>query len=189
LSKEIGVDNSIDPFFIKNKGKPYLIWGSFHGIYGVELSKDGLHVKGNKFQIGGNDYEGSFIYKRGHYYYYFGSTGSCCAGEKSTYEVKVARSSTFKGPYVNKQGKTLLENGGTLLLEKNPDLEGFIGPGHNGDLITDKAGLTWMVYHAFVRKEPVRRVMLLDKIDWIDGWPVIDKAQPTFKPHDCPVFP
>jgi arabinan endo-1,5-alpha-L-arabinosidase len=189
LSKEIGVDNSIDPFFIENKGKAYLIWGSFHGIYGVELTEDGLHVKGNKFQIGGNAYEGSFIYKKGRYYYYFGSTGTCCEGEKSTYQVKVARSKNFKGPYFDKEGKSLLENGGTLLLEKNPDRDGFIGPGHNGDLVTDKAGQTWMFYHAFDKKAPIRRVMLLDKIDWIDGWPVIEKNQPSYKPQNRPVFP
>jgi len=188
LSKEIGVDNSIDPFFIESKGTPYLVWGSFHGIFGVELSEDGLHIKGDKFQIGGDAYEGSFIYKKGHYYYYFGSTGTCCEGEKSTYSVKVARSSDLKGPYTDKQGRSLMENGGTLLLEKNPDTDGFIGPGHNGDIITDKAGQTWIVYHAFDKKEPIRRVMLLDKVEWTDGWPVIEKNQQGIKPHERPVF-
>ncbi len=82
----------------------------------------------------------------------------------------------------------MLENGGTLLLEKNPDQEGFIGPGHNGDIITDKAGDTWIIYHAFDKREPIRRVMLLDKLDWKDGWPVIVGAQPSFNLHDGPVF-
>lgn len=189
LSKEIGVENSIDPFFIENDGKPYLVWGSFHGIYGVELSNDGLHVNGNKFQIAGNAYEGSFIYKKGNYYYYFGSRGTCCEGPKSTYRVEVARSSSFKGPYLDKDGKSLLENGGTLLLEKNPEPEGFIGPGHNGDLVTDKAGYTWMIYHAFDKKEPTRRVMLLDKVDWRENWPVIEKKEPSFEQQPGPVFP
>ncbi len=188
LSKEIGVDNSIDPFFFEDKGKPYLIWGSFHGIYGIELSEDGLHVKGTKFKIGGNAYEGSFIHKKNGYYYYFGSTGSCCEGEKSTYKVKVARSATFEGLYTDKEGKDLLENGGTLLLQKNPDQQGFIGPGHNGDIVTDKAGQTWMIYHAFDKKQPTRRVMLLDKITWKEGWPEMDKSQPSFKSHEGPVF-
>jgi len=188
LSKEIGVDNSIDAVFFKEKRKPYLVWGSFHGIYGVQLSKDGKSIKGEKFQLAGNAYEGSLIYKREKYYYYFGSVGSCCEGEKSTYRVKVGRSLKFKGPYVDKEGKSLIENGGTLLLQKNPGEEGFIGPGHNGDIVTDKAGQTWMIYHAFDKKEPVRRVMLLDKITWENGWPVIDNAQPTFKKHDGPLF-
>ena len=188
FSKEIGVSNSIDPFFFEEKGKPYLIWGSFHGIYGVELTEDGLHVKGEKFQIGGDAYEGSFIYKRDKYYYYLGSTGTCCEGEKSTYQVKVSRSAAFKGPYVDKEGKPLLENGGTVLLQKDTGKNGFTGPGHNGDIVTDKAGQTWMIYHAFDKKNPTRRVMLLDKITWKEGWPVIEKSQPSFDPKEGPVF-
>lgn len=188
LSQEMGVNNSIDAFFFEDEGKPYLVWGSFNGIYGVELSEDGLHVKGNKFQIGGNAYEGSFIYKKDGYYYYFGSAGTCCEGEKSTYVVKVARSAAFKGPYADKEGKPLLENGGTLLLQKNAGSEGFVGPGHNGDIVIDKAGQSWMIYHAFDKKQPTRRVMLLDRIDWKDGWPGIDKSQPSIAPHPGPVF-
>jgi len=189
LSKEIGVNNSIDPFFFEEQGKPYLIWGSFNGIYATELSEDGLHVKGDKFKIGGNAYEGSYIYKKDGYYYYLGSTGTCCEGEKSTYQVKVTRSAAFKGPYIDREGKPLLENGGTLLLQKDAGPDGFIGPGHNGDIVTDKAGQTWIIYHAFDKKQPTRRVMLLDKILWQQGWPFIDNAQPGFLPQEGPVFP
>ena len=51
-SKEVGVKNSIDPYYLEDNGKKYLIWGSFHGIYGIELTKDGTKVKNfkNKFQ-------------------------------------------------------------------------------------------------------------------------------------------
>lgn len=189
FSKEIGVDNSIDAVLFEDDGKPYLLWGSFHGIYGVPLSADGLHVQGEKFQIGGSAYEGSFIYKKDGYYYYFGSTGSCCEGAASTYQVNVSRSTAFKGPYVDKQGKSLLQNGGTLLLKKDDGAEGFVGPGHNGDIVEDKAGQTWMLYHAFDKKQPTRRVMLLDKITWVDGWPVMENAQPSFQVREAPVLP
>lgn len=188
LSQEIGVPNSIDPFFFKEGRKPYLIWGSFHGIYGVRLSKRGRQLKGKKFQLAGTAYEGSLLYKRDGYYYYFGSVGTCCEGAKSTYQVKVGRSKNFKGPYVDKEGKALLQNGGTVVLQKNGGNEGFIGPGHNGDIVTDNAGETWMIYHAFDKREPTRRVMLLDKITWIDGWPVIEGAQPSTAPQAGPVF-
>jgi arabinan endo-1,5-alpha-L-arabinosidase len=43
-SNEINVQNSIDPFFIEDGGKKYLFWGSFHGIFAVELADDGLPV-------------------------------------------------------------------------------------------------------------------------------------------------
>jgi len=189
LSKEIGVDNSIDAFLFEDKGKPYLVWGSFHGIFGVELSADGLQVKGNKFQLACNAYEGSYIYKKGKYYYYLGSTGSCCEGEKSTYEVKVGRSKQFKGPYLDKEGKSLLTNGGTLLVRRNASTEGFVGAGHNGDIIEDKAGQTWMLYHAFKKGQPgTGRVMLLDKINWQNGWPAIENSEPSIKRIKGPVF-
>jgi arabinan endo-1,5-alpha-L-arabinosidase len=36
-SSEIGVQNSIDEVYIEDEGKSYLAWGSFHGIYIIEL--------------------------------------------------------------------------------------------------------------------------------------------------------
>ncbi len=55
-SNEIGVKNSIDPFYIEDGGKKYLFWGSFRGIYAIELSEDGLSVKPHteKWQIAGS---------------------------------------------------------------------------------------------------------------------------------------
>lgn len=97
-SREIGVDNSIDPFLIVDSGTPYLVWGSFHGIYGVPLSPDATRVAGEKFRIADNRFEGSYIYKRGKYYYYFGSAGSCCDGARSTYHVYVGRALSLRGP-------------------------------------------------------------------------------------------
>lgn len=189
LSKELGVDNSIDAQFFEDGGKPYLIWGSFHGIYGVELSADGLHIAGQKFKIAGSAYEGSYILKRNNFYYYFGSTGTCCEGEKSTYRVLVGRSTDFKGPYVDQQGKPLLDNGGTLLLQRNAGSSGFVGTGHNGDIITDDAGDTWILYHAFENKPGAKqRKMLLDKITWHNGWPSIEGSQPTTVAQKGPVF-
>jgi len=188
LSKEIGVDNSIDPVLAIDSNKLYLIWGSFHGISGVPLSDDGGSIAGDTFHIAGNAYEGSFIYRRGKYYYYFGSTGTCCEGVKSTYQVKVGRATSFKGPYLDKEGKPLLENGGTLLLQGNAGALGFVGTGHNGDIFTDNAGDTWMLYHAFDKTHGYKRMMLLDKIEWINDWPYILNNEASFTPHKGPVF-
>jgi arabinan endo-1,5-alpha-L-arabinosidase len=189
LSKEIGVPNSIDPVVYEDGGIPYLIWGSFHGIYAVQLSSDGLKILGEKFRIAGDHYEGSFIYRKNGYYYYFGSTGTCCEGATSTYQVKVARATNFKGPYIDKTGKPLLDNGGTMILQKNPGTEGFTGPGHNGDIIEDNRGQTWMVYHAFDKKQPTRRVMLLDQVRWVDGWPEIEQSVPGLQRQAGPALP
>lgn len=190
-SKEIGVRNSIDPFLMIDKGKPYLVWGSFNTIYGIPLSRDGTRIAGEKFKIAGNHFEGSYIYKRGKYYYYFGSTGTCCEGTKSTYHVLVGRSTSFKGPYTDKSGKSLLDGGGTLLLQADDGPDGFVGPGHNGDIEEDQQGQTWIFYHAFHKAGTGRggRVLLMDKVEWQDGWPVIKNAQPSFTPQKRPAFP
>ncbi len=189
FSQEIGVRNSIDAYFFEDKGIPYLVWGSFNGIYGIELSDDGLQTKGEKFLLAGTAFEGSYIYKKNNYYYYFGSTGTCCEGAKSTYRVVVGRSRSFKGPYVDKEGKSLIDNGGTLVLQKNDENAGFVGPGHNGDIVKDKKGNTWMVYHAFENLSDNKgRVMLLDKINWVKGWPLIEHREPSLQALKAPKF-
>ncbi|MGX5819819.1 family 43 glycosylhydrolase [Chitinophaga lutea] len=189
LSKEIGVANSIDPFFMEDKGKPYLVWGSFHGIYGVPLSKDGLSVKGDTFRIAGNLYEGAYILKRDGYYYFFGSAGTCCEGARSTYRVLVGRSRKLKGPYLDRDGRPLLERGGTLVLQRDKGDAPFVGPGHHSDIVTDKNGDTWMLYHAFhAGNDKKGRVMLLDKISWKDGWPAVEGYVPSRTDRPAPAF-
>ena len=51
-SNEIQVQNSIDQFYIEEGGKKYLFWGSFRGIYYIELSDDGLSVKAGAEKMG-----------------------------------------------------------------------------------------------------------------------------------------
>lgn len=189
-SEEIGVENSIDPFFFVEEDAPYLFWGSFNGIYGVELAMDDLSVKGEPFQIAGNDYEAPYIIKRDNYYYFFGSRGSCCEGENSTYNVAVARSEKLQGPYVDKEGIPLVENGGYMILEGSQEGE-FVGPGHNA-IITDDKGTDWIVYHAIEKEDPLlwtgasRRPLMIDPIVWQDGWPGIKNGVPSEGIQDAP---
>lgn len=185
-SDGIGVQNSIDPFYIEEKGKKYLFWGSFRGIYGVELTKDGLAVKAGaeKKQIAGTAYEGTYIHKKKGYYYMFASTGTCCEGLKSTYQTVVGRSKKLFGPYVDKQDRPMLENHHEILVRKN---DSFVGVGHNAELITDKTGNDWMLYHGVSVANPHGRVLLLDKVSWESGWPSV-KGSSTSVESDKPKF-
>lgn len=185
-SNGIGVQNSIDPFYMEEKGKKYLFWGSFRGIYGVELTKDGLAVKAGagKIQIAGTAYEGTYIHKKKGYYYMFASMGTCCEGLKSTYQTVVGRSKKLFGPYVDKQGQPMLENHHEILIGKN---ENFVGVGHNAELVTDKAGNDWILYHGVSVANPHGRVLLLDKVSWESGWPSV-KGSSTSVESDRPVF-
>lgn len=180
-SEEIGVENSIDPFFTTEAGTPYLFWGSWYGIWGVELDDDGLEVAGEPFRIAADDhFEAPWIIERDGYYYFFGSNGSCCDGERSTYRVVVGRSESFDGPYVNRNGDSIEEYPGTTILEGD---EAFLGPGHNA-VIRDDNGDDWLVYHAYhaddvwINDTP-RRALLIDRIRWEDGWPTIEDGVPS----------
>lgn len=190
-STEIGVSNSIDPFFIEENGVKYLFWGSFQGIFGVELTNDATAIKGDKFQIAGTFFEGTYIHNRNGYYYFFGSSGSCCDGANSSYHVTVARSENLKGPYIDKQGRSIMDGEGTLFLKGNSL---FAGPGHNAEIVTDDAGNDWFIYHAIDKSQPhlpngaTRRPLMLDKIEWQDDWPVIINQIPGSDYQEDPVF-
>ena len=177
-SNEIGVKNSIDPFYIEDSGRKYLFWGSFRGIYAVELSDDGLSVKEGEVpkKVAGTAYEGTYIHKKGGYYYLFASIGSCCEGLRSTYTTVVGRSKDLLGPYVDKEGNRMLDNCHEILIHKS---DSFVGTGHNSEIVSDKDGNDWVLYHAVSVENPDGRVLMLDRVDWQGGWPVVAGDVPS----------
>lgn len=193
-SESSGVPNSIDPtVFVADDGRVYMVWGSFIGLYGIELSADGLSIKNpdtlkeDKVFIAGlqnnvwtgSTYEGAYIRKIGDYYYMFVSSGTCCDGFNSSYHVRVARSESPLGPYVDAKGDSMApsENRGEIVVNRS---DRFVGVGHNS-IIQDDAGDYWMLYHGFDKEEdPMygttnRRSLLIDKLVWTeDGWPYVE---------------
>lgn len=186
-SGEVGVKNSIDPFYVEENGAKYIIWGSFYGIYGIELNSDGLTVKNirNKFQLAGTYFEAVYMYKRGGYYYLFGSIGSCCVGDSSTYQTVVGRSTSFRGPYYSKDGGRMLDNKFDVILSGN---SAFVGTGHNARIIEDNGGRTWMAYHAYIRGQSnIGRTVCLDELHWTgDGWPYFNGGSPSTNQQQGP---
>lgn len=183
---------NIDPMAYDDPatGKRLLYWGSgFKPIKVQELAADRL-----SFAPGSNAtdlvwpnpvkdmfpvlVEGAWVVRRGGYYYMFYSGDNCC-GVKANYAVMVARSRSATGPF-----ETLEQASGkphSIILQKN----GFWhAPGHNA-LVTDSAGRDWIVYHAVDTRRPrqkptdevnTRRVMLIDRIVWKNGWPVVVRS-------------
>lgn len=187
ISREIGIQNCIDEFYIEDGGRKYLFWGSFSGIYGAELADDGLAMKpdARPMQVAGTFMEAAYIHRRGGYYYLFGSTGTCCEGLKSTYKLTVGRSKSLFGPYVDKEGRRLLDNHFETVLHRG---DGFVGTGHNAEIVTDDKGRDWIVYHAFLASDPdAGRVVCMDELKWKGGWPYVEGDVPS-KTHRCPVF-
>lgn len=185
-SNEIDVQNSIDPFYIEDEGKKYLFWGSFRGIYAIELSDDGLSLKpgAEKQQVAGTAYEGVYIHKRNGYYYMFASIGSCCEGLKSTYTTVVGRSENLFGPYLDKQGRSMMDNRHEVVIQKN---QKFVGTGHNSEIVQDNKGQDWIFYHAVSVDNPKGRVLVMDQVRWKDDWPYIEGGSPSLE-AEKPVF-
>lgn len=185
-SNEIDVQNSIDPFYIEDNGRKYLFWGSFRGLYAIELSDDGLSLKpgAEKQQVAGTAYEGVYIHKRNGFYYMFASIGSCCEGLKSTYTTVVGRSKDLFGPYLDKKGRSMMDNHHEVVIGKN---EQFVGTGHNSEIVQDSKGKDWIFYHAVSVDNPKGRVLMLDQVRWENDWPYIAGGTPSLK-ADRPFF-
>lgn len=120
--------------------------------------------------------EGAWVIRRGGYYYLFYSGDNCC-GPKADYAVMVARSRSATGPFQTLEQATGKPH--SIILEKRGY---WVAPGHNS-IVHDGAGQDWIVYHAVDARRPrqkatdepnTRRVMLIDRIRWVEGWPVID---------------
>ena len=134
--------------------------------------------------------EGAWITKRGDYYYLFYSGDNCC-GDKAHYAVMVARSKSATGPFETLAQAAHKSN--SAILELN---ERFIAPGHNS-VIRDSVGQDWIFYHAIDTKNRllksdisgdrnVRRIMLMDRLTYRAGWPVIKKSSPSITPQPAP---
>ena len=172
---------TIDPAHLRTPdGKQYLYFGGFFGgLWVTELSADGLHEVGEPTQVAhGDRYEGSYVVRKNGWYYLMGSSSNCCAGPTTGYTVFAGRSKSPLGPFLDADGHSMLDSrtGGTTVITQNGNR--WIGPGHHA-LMTDTAGQDYIVYHAIDRNVPWltdpfginRRPMLIDRLDWIDGWP------------------
>lgn len=198
-TEDIDVPNSIDPSVYSERGNNYLIWGSFgdgptQGIHLIALSKDATQLAAHtqKVKLAAGDWEAAMLHQRGGYYYFFGSKGSCCEGADSQYRVYVARSKNISGPYEDRTGNAITERGaGTLVLQGSADIA---GPGHHAKILTDDRGNDWLLYHAIWKEQPwvgtrtSRRTLMLDHLQWKDGWPLIEGNSPSTTAQPAPYF-
>ena len=194
---DVEINGLIDPQPIIDDGRVFMLVGSFHGNYLVELTDDGMGLLGgadyqkeNKVLVAGiplaesifnnSYYEGGYIVKKDGYYYFFGSAGSCCEGQGSTYRVYVGKAASLTGPYYAPDGRNLASNNsgstiGKLALWCPPSNEKqTAGPGHNSILIDD-AGDYWMIYHGYGELDNFKtRHLFMDKLSWgEDGFPYV----------------
>jgi arabinan endo-1,5-alpha-L-arabinosidase len=169
--------NAIDPAVVEDRrGTPWLAFGSFwSGIRMVRLQwPSGQPASGDMLRLADrretpNAIEAPYIVRYGGWYYLFTSWGQCCRGTASDYRIVVGRSADVTGPYVDRDGRSLLEGGGTTLLTTAGDR---VGPG--GQSISD--GM--LAYHFYDAAAGGRPRLALQQLVWRgDGWPELDARE------------
>ena len=120
--------------------------------------------------------EAPFMIRRGEYYYLFVSFDFCARGVDSTYRIMVGRSKQITGPFIDKDGKPMLEGGGTQVLATHGHVR---GPGHNA--ILEEGGKHWLVHHYYDARERGIPTLQIRPITWDDaGWAVA--GEPVAEP-------
>lgn len=171
--------NAIDPGVIVDEdGKLWMSFGSFwSGMQLIELNPDtGLRIAPDS-PITALAYYGSieapYLYFYDGYYYLFLNWGMCCRGADSTYNIRVGRSKKVTGPYLDKDGKKMIDGGGTLLLETDGI---FVGPGHPG--IWKEGDDYLMSMHFYNGAMNGRSQYAIRPMSWDEkGWPVVEKPK------------
>lgn len=83
------------------------------------------------------------------------------------------------GPYVDKTGKNMMDNGYNIVISSNSR---FVGNGHCSEIVQDKNGADWIFYHGVDVNNPKARVLLSDQVKWDnENWPYVEGGSPSLK--------
>jgi len=163
--------DAIDPAFLYVDGRLWLTYGTYFGpIRIIELDpKTGLRVAGNQSVDVAIDMEATAMMHRDGWYYLLGTHGTCCDGPNSTYHIRVGRSRSPLGPYVDHMGTPLLRGGGKLVVSARGRT---IGPGHFGLIELDGGVEKFSMHYEADMDRSGRSVLGIEPLRWTDGWPV-----------------
>lgn len=183
--------NAIDPALMldDDTGRLWMTWGSFNnGIYVKELNPaNGQPLNaspGTNVAAPGPtpEIEGATMLQRDGQYYLFTNWGGCCSGSDSTYNIRVGRSSSPTGPFLDRNGVDMLNGGGTLFLD---DDGRKVGPGHFS--FVDVGGQDMFSYHyydadlAWVGGQTGFPTFGLRDLHWTaDDWPTLVEINPNW---------
>ncbi len=171
--------NCIDPnLIIDADGVPWLSFGSFWS--GIKMHRldydtgklstedDTLYSLARR-NVNSGAVEAPFMIRKDDFYYLFVSFDFCCRGTDSTYHVRVGRSETITGPYVDRDGVEMMRGGGTPVTAPT---DRWRGPGHNAILQED--GTEYIVYHSYDAESQGVPTLRIAPLSWdADGWPSV----------------
>jgi arabinan endo-1,5-alpha-L-arabinosidase len=174
--------NAIDPFRIDvSDGRAFLAFGSFWS--GIKLRE--LDPSAGKLiredtptytlaSRSGGVVEAASILEHSGRFYLFVSFDECCKGVASTYNIRVGRADRIEGPYFDRDGKAMLEGGGSLVLATTGR---FIGPGGQEAVKTSKGEM--LAYHYYDGADAGASKLMFPPLRWSpDGWPALDPLPP-----------
>ncbi len=166
------------------RGERFFVWSEENQVKVAPIDRDGVRPAGDGravlLPIGeeGTGYdsvvEGPWMLERDGRIYLFTSGDVCCMYADPHYAVAVSRAASPLEDFERFAGNPILES-----------TDGrWIAPGHCA-IVRDDAGTDWMLYHAMRSRRLGPRVMLLDPVEWRDGWPRI--GRPSSEPREAPV--
>ena len=115
---------------------------------------DGTEAIGDPTMVAiDNKFEGSYVVRRGGYWYFFASTANCCAGPTTGYSVQVGPLARPARPLRRPRRRAAAPVARRRHADADTERQPWIGAGHNA-VVTDLAGQDWIVYHALDRDDP-----------------------------------
>jgi arabinan endo-1,5-alpha-L-arabinosidase len=162
--------NAIDPSILQTPdGQIWLAFGSYaSGIKLVRLDAAGSQPASEPLSLaarpeGAGALQAPALAQQGGFYYLFVSFGA-----DRSHRLMVGRATAIEGPYVDRDGRALLEGGGAPLFEQDPR---FVGAGSN-DIF--RVGQRWFnIFHAYDEEDAGRAKLRLARLSWdAQGWPV-----------------
>ena len=175
--------NAIDPnLLIDTDQRLWLTYGSYwSGIKQREIDPaSGMLLASNPVRydlatrqgVPENPIEGSSLVHHGSFYYLFLSVDYCCAARLAddNYKQIVGRSATPHGPFVDAQGWTLMQGGGSILLEGNST---WLAPGGGTAYLNPEHGDSLLVFHALQTSSNGTAALWSKSITWVNDWPVL----------------
>ena len=179
--------NAIDPSVMQDAttGRLWMTYGSFwSGIYVRELDPTTGKPKAGTNPVNvatgpGTAVEGSTLVQHGGFYYLFVNWGACCDGVDSTYNIRVGRSASPTGPFLDANGVNMLNTGaggGTLFMG---NVGNMIGPGGFG--MFSQAGQDYFSFHYYSGDANGAPTFGLRNLYWTsDGWPSAAAVNPNW---------
>lgn len=196
VSSRESMGGVIDPHYFKDPatGRNYLLWKEDKPlalqtsiIMIRELHPSGLHFIGRPREILasslGNLLEERLVaeapwmmYRGGNYYLFYSSAWF----SEMKYHIRVAVSRSVFGPFYRSHTPVITTDWAALHQGHNCS---FVGPGHGS--VAEVDGEWWLLYHAWVNgkiNSSPGRLMLMDKVSWRNGWPVVGVPSDTPQP-------